>query len=137
MKFCDKVIQDQLLNGGKIIHSDLHYPIYLGNNCKDDISLIYTNEYNGVFDFVVSQSDLERDDWQIVDSYYDDIIANKILCFFWNDGDEGYDVGYLKSVNKKFSDYRFVGEILTNMGTTFDYYLHCKAIEGKKFNIMP
>ena len=93
------------------------------------------NDY--VFDFVVSQSDLERDDWQIVDSYYDDIIANKILCFFWNGEDEVYDVGYLKSVNKKFSDYCFVGEILTNMGTTFDYYLHCEAVEGKKFNIMP
>ena len=137
MKFCDKAIQDHLLNGGKIIHSDLHYPIYLGDNCKDDISLIYTNGYNGVFDFIVSQSDLERDDWQIVDSYYDDIIANKILCFFWNGEDEVYDVGYLKSVNKKFSDYCFVGEILTNMGTTFDYYLHCKVVEGKKFNIMP
>lgn len=62
MKFCDKEIQDHLLNGGKIIHSDLHYPIFLGNNCKDDMSLIYTTEYDGVFDFVVSQSDLERDD---------------------------------------------------------------------------
>ena len=68
---------------------------------------------------------------------YDDIIANKILCFFWNGEDEVYDIGYLKSVNKKFSDYRVVGESVTNMGTTFDYYLHCKAVEGKKFNIMP
>ena len=27
MKFCDEKIQKHLLNGGKIIYSDIHYPI--------------------------------------------------------------------------------------------------------------
>ena len=29
MRFCDERIQRHLLNGGKIIYSDLHYPIFL------------------------------------------------------------------------------------------------------------
>ena len=131
MKFCDRVIQDHLMHGGKIKRPYFGSPIYYNDS---DIVFKY-NDIEKVY--CLDKEDLTSDDWEIVDSYYDDIIANKILCFFWNGEDEGYDVGYLKSVNKKFSDYRFVGEILTNMGTTFDYYLHCKAVEGKKFNIMP
>ena len=132
MKFCDKEIQDQLLRGGRIRRKSDKFPLFFNEEGKVCYSCSsYIHEYN------INKKDLAADDWEIVDSYYDDIIANKILCFFWNGEDEGYDIGYLKSVNKKFSDYRFVGEILTNMGTTFDYYLHCKAVEGKKFNIMP
>ena len=131
MKFCDKEIQNHLLNGGKIKRPSFASPIYY-----NDFAMVfkYKDKERG---YCLDKEDLTADDWQIVDSYYDDIIANKILCFFWNEEVEGYDVGYLKSVNKKFSDYCFTGEILTNMGTTFDYYLHCKAVEGKKFNIMP
>ena len=132
MKFCDKAIQDHLLRGGRIRRKSDKFPMFFNEEGKVCYSCSsYIHEYN------INKKDLAADDWEIVDSYYDDIIANKILCFFWNEEVEGYDVGYLKSVNKKFSDYRFVGEILTNMGTTFDYYLHCKAVEGKKFNIMP
>lgn len=132
MKFCDKEIQNHLLNGGKIKRPFFASPIYYNDF---DVVFKYNNDEKA---YHLTKNDLISDDWEIVvDDYYDDLIDNKILCFFWNEEDEGYDVGYLKSVNKKFSDYRFVGEILTNMGITFDYYLHCKAVEGKKFNIMP
>ena len=42
MKFCDERIQRHLLNGGKITHSDLHYPIFLRVGSK----IYYSKEKN-------------------------------------------------------------------------------------------
>lgn len=130
MKFCDKEIQDHLKKGGKINRPFFGNPIYF-----NDLDLVFKYKDNEKV-YCLNKEDLTADDWQITDDYYDYLIDNKVLCFFWNEDDEEYDIGYLKSVNKKFSDYPFLGEILTNRIPTFEYYLHCKPVEGKKFNII-
>lgn len=98
MKFCDKMIQDHLLAGGAITHSDLKYPIFLGDNYNGDTTIVYTTDDDGLFEYCLCQTDLERNDWKIADNYYEDIIANKILCLFWNKDNDMMNVGYLKKV---------------------------------------
>lgn len=133
MRFCDEKIQKHLLNGGKITHSDLHYPIFLGDNCDNDISLIYTNEYDGVFDFIVSQTDLERDDWEIVEPKYDwnKIIKDKVLCVFYN-ANEDYKLGYIRKI---WRDGLFQCNVLGN-GILHIYDMkNCKPFNPAEFNI--
>ena len=95
MKFCDERIQNHLLNGGKITHSDLHYPIFL----SDDTRLSYKNENDEVWGYALFKRDLTSDDWEIVEPEYnwDKIIKDKILCQFWDELDEtdATCVGYL------------------------------------------
>lgn len=68
MKFFDIVIQNHLLNGGKITHSDLRYPIFFGNYGlnDDDFVLVWKSNRGDVFEFRVHQSDLKRNDWKII-----------------------------------------------------------------------
>lgn len=82
MRFCTEEIQNQLLNGGTICrkynrNSMIGYrAIHLKNNILSFVD-------GHMEKYTLSADDLTADDWEIVDSYYENIIANKILCFFW------------------------------------------------------
>ena len=61
MKFCDERIQRHLLNGGKITHSDLHYPIFLRGG-----TICFKNGSGEILSYSISEDDLTTDDWEIV-----------------------------------------------------------------------
>lgn len=129
MKFCDKVIQDHLLKGGEVkrkcdgreIHFGSFGLIYIDNNCK--------------LSYILTKEDLKADDWVIADNYYDKIIANKILCFFWNENNDNYNVGYLFKVRGDMN-YPFGAEILRNGYTVTNFFKNCKPLNANDYNIM-
>ncbi len=125
MKFCDEKIQNHLLNGGKIMHSGLCYPLFL----SDYERLSYKNENDKVMGYALLKRDLTLDDWEIVEPEYDwdTIIKDKILCQFW-DGIKKTDdpcVGYL---SKK------AVEGFYRKGWNCSW-LHCKPFNPADFNI--
>lgn len=91
MKFCDEIIQKHLLKGGKIKKNDIEVVVSI--NEEKRLSCDCSGHY------ILTQYDLEADDWEIVEPEYDwdKIIKDKILCQFWDEikyTDEPY-VGYL------------------------------------------
>ena len=65
MKFCDERIQNHLLNGGKIIYSDLHYPIFLRGG-----TICFKNGSGEILSYSIREDDLTDDDWEIVEPEY-------------------------------------------------------------------
>lgn len=87
MKITDEEIRKHLSKGGKIIYPMLRQPLYID---KLDGILTYTSKNGMKYVYNLSLADLESNDWEIVPKAYnyDKIIADKILCVFWNDGYE-------------------------------------------------
>lgn len=85
MKFIDKVIQAHLLNGGKIKRATYVYAMFLS---KPLAKLAY-NYKDKIVEYSLTKDDLTSNDWEIADPEYDwdKIIADKVLCRFWNDTD--------------------------------------------------
>ena len=125
MKFCDERIQRHLLNGGKITHSDLHYPIFL----RDDTRLSYKNENNEVWGYALSKRELTSNDWEIVEHEYnwDKIIKDKILCVFSQQ--ENFDYKTISTVSEKYEDN---DGYFTSKGM---WYKYCKPFNPADFNI--
>ena len=125
MKFCDERIQRHLLNGGKITHSDLHYPIFL----SDDTRLSYKNENNEVWGYALSKRELTSNDWEIVESKYNwnKIIKDKILCVFSDY--EDYRT-YVISPLIKVEDNNFSFKTIDKLS-----YGHCKPFNPAEYNI--
>lgn len=124
MKFCDERIQKHLLNGGKIIYSEIHYPLFLDKYEK----LSYKIGDNHIMRYPLSKGDLTADDWEIVELEYDwnKIIEDKVLCVFgYNQQERYYIVGYLEKIesNGKF-------KLLDGMS-----YNHCKPFNLEEYNI--
>ena len=124
MKFCDERIQRHLLNGGKITHSDLHYPIFL----SDDTRLSYKNENNEVWGYALSKRELTSNDWEIVEHEYnwDKIIKDKILCVFSQQ--ENFDYKTISTVSEKYEDN---DGYFTSKGM---WYKYCKLFNPADFN---
>lgn len=125
MKFCDERIQKHLLNGGKITHSDLHYPIFL----SDDTRLSYKNENDEVWGYALSKRELTSNDWEIVETEYnwDKIIKDKILCVFSQQ--ENFDYKTISTVSEKYEDN---DGYFTSKGM---WYKYCKPFNPADFNI--
>ena len=123
MKFCDEKIQKHLLNGGKIIYSEIHYPLFLDKYEK----LSYKTEDNQIKRYPLTKDDLTANDWEIVELEYnwDKIIKDKVLCVFSDD--------------KDFKDE--IISILTNFDNDYYYttnglwFKHCKLFNPLEFNI--
>ena len=130
MKFCDRAIQDHLMHGGKIKRPYFGSPIYYNDS---DIVFKY-NDIEKVY--CLDKEDLTSDDWEVVSDYYDELINNKVLCFFWNNNGDNYSIGYLTKIRNN-SKFCYCAEVLGHGYTRINFFQYCKAVEGKKFHIMP
>ena len=121
MKFCDKRIQNHLLNGGEIKRKlgSCNIIMHIGEN-----GFIFDN--SGSF-YVFCEQDLTSGDWEIVEPEYNwnKIIKDKILCVFGKSMNQYYIVGYLQGIN---SDGKF--ELLGGLN-----YDCCKPFNPADFNI--
>lgn len=129
MKFCDNVIQNHLLNGGKIKRrlGSCNIIAHIGEN-----GFIFDN--CGSF-YAFCENDLKANDWEIADGYYEDLIANRNLCFFWNESTDNFNIGYLIKI-KNDNSYHFGAEILRNGYTVPNFFKNCKPLNAKDYNIM-
>lgn len=124
MKFCDERIQKHLLNGGKITHSDFHYPIFLRGGM-----ICFKNGSGEILSYSISEDDLTDDDWEIVEPEYDwdKIIKDKILCVF-SDTDDFKTFVISTLVKIEYNGFAFK----TNEELSYGY---CKPFNPEKFNI--
>ena len=123
MKFCDKKIQNHLLNGGKIKRVDSNCIIYLNDNCELYCESSYPDLY-----FLVKK-DLTSNDWEIVEFEYDwdKIIKDKILCVFSDYEDyRTYVISPLIKVEDNNFSFKTIDELS---------YGHCKPFNPADFNI--
>lgn len=123
MKFCDKKIQECLLNGGKIKRKLEIYEVVIG---FDKSGFIFDSD-GDVYQF--GKSDIAANDWEIVEPEYDwnRIIKDKILCVFSDDEDRGtYVISPLIKVEGKGFSFMTIEELS---------YSHCKPFNPADFNI--
>lgn len=124
MKFCDERIQRHLLNGGKITHSDLHYPIFLRGG-----TICFKNGSGEILSYSISEDDLTDDDWEIVEPEYDwdKIIKDKILCVFSDYEDyRTYVISPLIKVEDNNFSFKTIDELS---------YGYCKPFNPAEYNI--
>ena len=123
MKFCDKRIQNHLLNGGEIKRKlgSCNIIMYIGEN-----GFIFDN--SGSF-YVFCEQDLTSGDWEIVEPEYnwDKIIKDKILCVFSHQ--ENFEYKMISILSKKDEDNDCY---FTSQGTRYRY---CKPFNPADFNI--
>ena len=132
MKFCDKEIQNHLLNGGKIKRTcdnkDWDYrPIKL-----DDKLLEFADNED---DYVITRDDLTATNWEIVKPEYDwnKIIKDKILCVFWNNDVKLYKLGYMVDITERGTYVALVfGSDNGSVCVDYDYF---KPFNPAEFNI--
>ena len=109
MKFCDKRIQEHLLNGGKIKRTL--------NSCVRTLHITKQGyvSYEFYEFYTLTVDDLTSNDWEIVEPEYDwdKIIKDKILCVFWNNNSDNYAIGPLIKVLDD-SCHKFVSETYAN-----------------------
>lgn len=122
MRFCDKRLQNHLLNGGKIIYSGIKYPLFLRFG-----SICFKNKSGELLKYSIGIDALTAKDWKIVKPEYNwnKIIKDKVLCVFGKCMNPYYIVGYLQGIN---SDGKF--ELLG--GLNYDY---CKPFNPADYNI--
>lgn len=123
MKFCDERIQKHLLNGGKIKKNDIDVVVSI--NEEKRLSCDCSGYY------ILTQYDLEADDWVIIEPEYDwdKIIKNKVLCEF--------------SDVKNYKKEEEVISLLISKDEDTDFYInsqgfqykHCKPFNPADFNI--
>lgn len=124
MKFCDKRIQEHLLNGGIIKKIDAEHcyrKIRLINN-----ELCFVDGHNEYYR--LDKDDLTTDGWKIVEPEYNwaKIIADKVLCVFSYDKDDK-DV-IISTLAQHDRNIRYF--------TTGGYcYSYCKPFNPSDFNI--
>lgn len=127
MKFCDKRLQNHLLNGGKIKrifnNKDGKYcPILLNN---DNVLVFADNEEY----YTLTRQDLSSDEWEIVETKYnwDEIIKDKILCVFsYYEDFRTFNISTLVYVDYKNDTYK------TNENMIYNY---CKPFNYEEFNV--
>ena len=124
MKFCDKRIQNHLLNGGKIKRESCNFLMFLNNKgflCYQSDGPVHT--------WCINSKDLTADDWEIVESEYDwdKIIEDKILCEFSDDGDFKDDEKVI-SILTSIDEYR--GFYYNSQGFRYKY---CKPFNPSEY----
>lgn len=127
MKFCDKKIQECLLNGGEIKRNDDELWFNLRHMKLIDDVLRFTDGKKEPCE--IDRGDLLADDWEIVEPEYDwdKIIKDKVLCVFSSDyKTEYYIVGYLEKIE---SDGKF--KLFDGLD-----YPYCKPFNPSEFNIV-
>lgn len=132
MKFCDKKIQECLLNGGEIKRESYDFLMSMDDNngrlnyqCNDA--------------YCINREDLTADDWEIVETKYDwdKIIKNKVLCVFngINNHNDLYGIypilGYLVKYNEN-ENYKFTAVMIDSCRAEF---INCKPFNPAEFNI--
>ena len=124
MKFCDERIHRDVLNGGKIIYSDLHYPIFLRGG-----TICFKNGSGEILSYSIREDDLTSNDWEIVEPKYNwnKIIKDKILCVFSDYEDY---MTYVISPLIKVEDNNFSFKTIDELS-----YGHCKPFNPADFNI--
>lgn len=122
MKFCDKKIQNHLLNGGKIKRRD--FDLEVGLNKDKRLSCDCSRYY------ILTQYDLTVDDWEIVESGYDwdKIIKDKILCVFSHQ--ENFEYKMISILSKKDEDNDCY---FTSQGM---WYKYCQPFNPDDYNIV-
>ena len=110
MRFCDKVIQDHLLAGGKVkltIAGHTEYVLKL-DNWNGWFMCISVDGAKNVFQYDLKKSDLVTDCWEIIPFEIDWnlVIKNKVLCKFYQNGlSEDYVIRGLANVSSnRFKD---------------------------------
>ena len=123
MKFCDKRIQNHLLNGGEIKRKlgSCNIIMHIGEN-----GFIFDN--SGSF-YVFCEQDLTSGDGEIVKPEYDwdKIIKDKILCVFSHQ--ENFEYKMISILSKKDEDNDCY---FTSQGTRYRY---CRPFNPADFNI--
>lgn len=121
MKFCDKRIQNHLLNGGKIKRRD--FDVEVGLNKEKRLSCDCSKFY------ILTQYDLIYDDWEIVEPDYnwDKIIKDKVLCEFSDDEDFKDDEKVI-SILTSIDEYR--GFYYNSQGFRYKY---CKPFNQSEY----
>lgn len=104
MKFCDKKIQECLLNGGKIKRR-IRPNAIVCIDPFDDMRIFAEKKCGNTEEYTFTKQDLIADDWEIIEPEYDwnKIIKDKIFCQFWDELEETDEpcFGYL---TKKTTD---------------------------------
>lgn len=123
MKFCDKRLQNHLLNGGKIRNNTYEgsYVIYIDDN-------LIIKKDNGEY-YTIKGQDLSSDKWEIVETKYnwDKIIEDKILCVFsYYEDFRTFNISTLVYVDYKNDTYK------SNENVIYNY---CKPFNPADFNI--
>lgn len=125
MKFCDKRIQEHLLNGGIIKKTDAEHcyrKIRLINN-----ELCFVDGHNEYYR--LDKDDLTTDGWKIVEPEYDwdKIIKDKILCIFSDYKDfRTYFISQLIEIKDNDCPFMTINELV---------YYYCKPFNPADFNI--
>ena len=118
MKFCDKRIQNHLLNGGEIKRKlgSCNIIMHIGEN-----GFIFDN--SGSF-YVFCEQDLTSGDWEIVEPEYnwDKIIKDKILCVFsYYEDFRTFNISTLIYVDYKNDTYKTNENMIYNYCKPFNY----------------
>lgn len=126
MKFCDEIIQNHLLNGGKIKRESCDFLMFLSNNGV----LCYQSECH-VHTCCITKKDLTADDWEIVEPKYDwdKIIKDKILCVFSDAKNYKKEEEVISLLISKDEDTDFY---INSQGFQYKY---CKPFNPADFNI--
>lgn len=122
MRFCDKKLQNHLLNGGKIKRRLGVCEIVLHIN---NLGYIYDDDCYYTF----SDTDLTTDDWTIIEPDYNwsKIIKDKVLCVFSDYEDfKTFNISTLIKINLNNNTYKTNDNI---------EYSHCKLFNPNDFNI--
>ena len=121
MKFCDKRLQNHLLNGGKIKRRNIEVLVSL--NKEKRLSCDCSDYY------FLTKFDLMYDDWEIVESEYDwdKIIKDKILCVFSHQ--ENFEYKAITTLDRRDNQ---DGIYYTSQGVLYRY---CKPFNPADFNI--
>lgn len=120
MRFCDKKLQNHLLNGGKIKRRLGVCEIVLHIN---NLGYIYDDDCSYTF----SDTDLTTDDWTIVELDYNwsKIINDKVLCIFSDY--EDFSSIRISTLYHKNADAYFTDNDVP--------YTYCKLFNPNDFNI--
>lgn len=123
MKFCDKRIQEHLLNGGKIKRTL--------NSCVRTLHITKQGyvSYEFYEFYTLTVDDLTSNDWEIVEPEYDwdKIIKDKILCIFSDYKDfRTYVISPLIKIEDTDCPFMTIDELV---------YYCCKPFNPADFNI--
>lgn len=126
MKFCNKKLQQHLLNGGKIKQKNTGFIQFREIWLKDGCLKFVSDDTN----YQVTKESLTSNVWEIIPIKYDwvKIVKDKILCQFWDNNQETQTpcVGYL--VEKVANGFRRCGD-------GYATWKNCAPVKIEQFNI--
>lgn len=129
MKFCDKKIQECLLNGGKIKRR-IRPNAIICIDPFDDMRIFAEKKCGNTEEYTFTKQDLIADDWEIIEPEYDwnKIIKDKVLCVFSDYEDYKEEVISLLISKDKDTDF-----YINSQGFQYKY---CKPFNPADFNII-